>query len=118
MASFSSPCIYTAIVINTLFTNIKPISSQIMIFIVLGITFIIPVAELSVAMAVPRISRYPAILLCCGRTKQADHLVTTIVLLVDLANCVAAGAVLWNCFTWDGTTCSCALQGIASNMMC
>ena len=35
-------------------------------------------------VAIPCIFKYPATLLCCGRKRPAEHLVTTIVLWVDL----------------------------------
>lgn len=83
---------YTAIIIK-LFENMKQADSQVQVYFVLGVLLITPVVELPVAIyaaskatiAVPCIFRYPIILLCCGRSKRAERLITTIALWIDLA---------------------------------
>ena len=62
------------------------------VYIMLGAHFFTLVVELPVAIytarkatvAVPCIFKYPATLLCCGRKRPAERLVTTIVLWMDL----------------------------------
>ena len=75
-----------------LIVQLKNPIPKISIYALLGGLVTVLVAELPVAIyavrkatvAVPCIFKYPATLLCCGRKRPAERLVTTIVLWVDL----------------------------------
>ena len=86
--------LYGIYMANTLmyFVNKKDAARQPAIYEMLIASLICLVVELPVAIyiarkatvAVPCIFKYPATLLCCGRKRPAERLVTTIVLWVDL----------------------------------
>ena len=74
------------------FTNTKEAASQPMVYILLGFKVIPPIVEFPVAIyaarkasvAVPCAVRYPVTVLCCGRRKQAQCIITTMALWADL----------------------------------
>ena len=86
----TSYSIYTATAVSIL--NKTNTSGWTKVFPMLVTMLLVLVIELPVAIyaarkatvAVPCIFKYPATLLCCGRKRPAEHLVTTIVLWVDL----------------------------------
>ena len=83
--------IYTTTAVSIVSKNLAP--SWKIVFPILVAMFLVLVVEVPVAIyaarkatvAVPCIFKYPATLLCCGRKRPAERLVTTIVLWVDLA---------------------------------
>ena len=83
--------IYTTTAASIVSKNLAP--SWKIVFPILVAMFLVLVVEVPVAIyaarkatvAVPCIFKYPATLLCCGRKRPAERLVTTIVLWVDLA---------------------------------
>ena len=101
--------------------HLKNLLRQISIYLLLGALVTILVTELPVAIytarkatvAVPSIFKYPATLLCCGRKRPAERLVTAIALWVDL--------VVLQLILFHGSliilTMSAAPFAIASNMM-